>query len=76
MKRLVCLTFLILGLAACSDSEPNATSSTQVDPNPQLDADPTPDSGTGGETEAATPDATVNGAPGGKALENQPTPTD
>ena len=65
MKKLsfiVAATALLL--AACSDTDTNTTSSVeQRDTAPQIDADPTPDTGTGGESQA-TPDGTTNGAPG------------
>jgi hypothetical protein len=68
-------TFLcvVLLLAACDSSDSNTTTSTETDPNPRIDVDPTPDSGTGGPSQAVSPD---NVTPGGKALESQPTPSD
>ncbi len=71
-KLLAALSVLVL--VGCSDSE-NARP-TEPDPNPRIDADPTPQTGTGGDSELAAPDTTTNGSPGGRALDNQPTPTD
>ena len=70
------LAVSLLALAACSNSGSETKPSTEADPTPQVDTDPTPDTGTGGATEAAKPDSTVNGAPGAKPMDNQPTPTD
>lgn len=50
-------------LAGCSDN----TSTQSVGGNdqaPQVDADPTPDTGTGGPTQTVSPDSTINSAPG------------
>lgn len=73
MRKLLAALSLIV-LAGCSESETSRP--TEPDPNPQMDADPTPQSGSGGDIPMATPDTTVNGSPGGRPLENQPTPTD
>ena len=67
-------TFLLL--AGCDSTDSNTTSSTETDPNPRIDVDPTPETGTGGPSQAVSPDSNTNGAPGGKTLDNQPTPTD
>ena len=67
---------VVLLLAACDSTDPNTTTSTETDPNPRIDVDPTPDSGTGGPSQGVSPDNAKNVSPGGKALENQPTPTD
>lgn len=64
MKRTMFAALLAAGLAAgCSDSQDATTSSTEPDPAPRVDTDPTPPSGTGGGTEAVSPDGTSNGAP-------------
>ena len=55
-----------LALAGCSDGgRDNQTTSSveKVDRAPQVDTDPTPDTGTGGASQTVSPDSTVNGAP-------------
>lgn len=63
------LSFIVaataLMLAACSDTDTNTTSSVEHrDTAPQIDADPTPQTGTGGASQTNSLDGTVNGAPG------------
>lgn len=65
MRRTFMLAALLAAglLAGCSDSQDETTSSTVPDPAPRVDTDPTPPSGTGGETQAIAPDGTSNGVP-------------
>ena len=56
---------LALALAGCNQPEENAPGTAAPVPPEAVDADPTPQTGTGGPSETASPDATVNGAPGG-----------
>ncbi len=60
---------LALGASGCNDnSAPEArpdANSLPEQQTPEVDAEPTPDTGTGGETQTTSPDSTVNGAPGG-----------
>ena len=69
---MVCLALLFaVGiLANCSDnSSPDASQDANSQPEnraPQVDADPTPDTGTGGESQSTSPDGTVNSAPAGQ----------
>jgi hypothetical protein len=63
MKRqTLAILSVVAMLAACSDADQNPTSSS-VEKAPQVDTDPTPDTGTGGESQSVSPDGTVNGAP-------------
>jgi hypothetical protein len=65
MIALACL----LGLAACdssSNSSPDASDQTNSTPemqNAPVDQDPTPQTGTGGDSQSNDPDGTVTGAP-------------
>jgi hypothetical protein len=60
----------LLGLAACDsadNSSPQASDQANSTPEPQnapVDRDPTPQTGTGGESQSTSPDGTVNGAAG------------
>jgi hypothetical protein len=72
-KNIIRVTTLIcfVGLSAgCSDnSSPDASETTNTLPEnrtPEIDADPTPDTGTGGKSQTTSPDGTVNGAPAGQ----------
>lgn len=76
MKLRTTLILVSLALAGCDGTDRNSTASTEVEPNAIIDADPTPQTGSGGSIPLATPDGTVNGAPGEDALADQPTPTD
>jgi hypothetical protein len=63
--------FCFVGLSSgCTDnSSPDASQTTNTLPEnrtPQIDADPTPDTGTGGESQTKAPEGTVNGAPAGQ----------
>lgn len=60
-------------LVGCSQSEEDIQRTKQPDPAPQIDADPTPQTGTGGESQTNNPDGTVNGVPV-KREAPQPTP--
>lgn len=53
-----------LALAGCNQPEENAPGTSAPVPPEAVEADPTPQTGTGGPSETASPDATVNGAPG------------
>ena len=60
------LAIVVSALAACSDSsDRDATkaadnpAATTVDKNPQVDRDPTPETGTGGQSPATSPDGTT-----------------
>lgn len=54
---LAMLAVLAVVATACSDSEEAAdtSSSETIDKNPQVDRDPTPDTGTGGEQQGTVP---------------------
>jgi hypothetical protein len=62
-------TACLFGLAACdssNNSSPEASdqaSSTPETQNAPVDQDPTPQTGTGGESQSTNPDGTVRGAP-------------
>jgi hypothetical protein len=49
----------LLAIGACSDSatDRETTGSTEIDANPSIDRDPTPDTGTGGEQQGSPPEA-------------------
>ncbi len=47
-------------LAGCSQPDPEAPGSDQPIENAPVDADPTPQTGTGGKSQTTSPDATVN----------------
>jgi hypothetical protein len=71
MRKMV-IGVLALGavLAGCNDnstpqSSDNANSLSE-NRKTETDADPTPQTSTGGETETVSPDGTVNGAPQGQ----------
>lgn len=59
----------LLALAACdnsSNSTPDASDQTNSTPemqNAPVDRDPTPQTGTGGDSQSKDPDGTVTGAP-------------
>lgn len=60
-KILLCLaTVSLLALGACSDSgtDNQTTGSTETEVNPPIDRDPTPETGTGGDQQGSTPEAT------------------
>ena len=58
---------MMLVVAGCSDnSSPNSSQDANSLPEnrtPEIDADPTPDTGSGGDSQAKSPDTTTNGAP-------------
>jgi len=49
------LALATLLLAACNHPDPNARSSDTPIKNPPADADPTPETGTGGDMQASPP---------------------
>lgn len=63
--RLLLSSAFLLALAGCDQSDPEAQGTTEPVPPEAVDQDPTPQTGTGGPSETAAPDATVNGTPGG-----------
>ncbi len=65
---------LCLGLSACDAPDSNSAPSTEIDPNPRIDSDATPSSGSGGESQTVSPDGTTSTTQ--KAVPNQPNPTD
>ena len=74
MKALLSVLGISLLLSACDAKDTNTAPSTEVEPNPRIDSDITPPSGSGGETQASKPDGTTSDVQ--KAIPNQPTPTD
>lgn len=64
----------LLGLAGCNNESnvDKTTATSTVNKAPQVDADPTPDTGTGGSQQNATPDGTINGAPLGDETQQKP----
>lgn len=73
MKAAVVLSLLALSVAACDGTDSNTASSTEPDPNPRIDTDVTPPSGTGGGTQTVSPDGTTSSTQ--KTVPNQPAPT-
>ncbi len=71
MRIHIALFVIAAAMAGCSNDD-TSTSSVR-DAAPQIEADPTPDTGTGGDMQQATPDGTVNGAPG-QTRPAQPSP--
>lgn len=72
-SRLLLSSTILLVLAGCDQPEPEAPGTAQPVPPESIDQDPTPQTGTGGPSETAAPDATVNGTPGGAdVLQDQP----
>jgi hypothetical protein len=71
MRLFATITVLacLLGLAACdssNNSSPEASdqaNSTPETQNAPVDRDPTPQTGTGGESQTTDPDGTASGAP-------------
>lgn len=69
MKHIVIAGSLVMLLAACSDSGNKQSDPIDNTPPPQAgntaptDRDPTPQSGTGGESHATTPTGNTNNAP-------------
>ena len=65
--------FLALGLlAGCDGTDSASRPSTEPDPNPQIDTDITPHSGSGGESQAVSPDGTTSSKQ--KPAATQPSP--
>ena len=60
---LIVITAMTLALAGCDQPDPNREGTETPVQNPPVDADPTPDTGTGGESQTNAPDASTNGAP-------------
>lgn len=62
---------LVLGVSACNDNtSPQSRQDASSLPEPQtpeVDAEPTPDTGTGGESQRTSPDSTINSAPQGQS---------
>jgi hypothetical protein len=54
---------LLAMLAGCGETDPNAAGSQEPVPAPEVDADPTPQTGTGGQQQGATPEAPADNAP-------------
>jgi hypothetical protein len=50
-------------LAGCGDTESNAPGSQEPVPAPEVDADPTPQTGTGGPQQGTAPAAPAQSAP-------------
>jgi hypothetical protein len=75
MKRLLAVCVVVIA-SSCSQEDATKAPSSETDPAVQIDTDPTPQTGSGGPSQASSPDATVNGAPGAEPMENQPTSTD
>ena len=69
-SSLLLSSVILLALAGCDRSEPEAQGTTEPVPPEAVDQDPTPQTGTGGPSETAAPDATVNGAPGAQPAQN------
>jgi hypothetical protein len=71
MRLFATITVLacLLGLAACdssNNSSPEASDQANSTPEAQnapVDRDPTPQTGTGGESQTTDPDGTASGAP-------------
>lgn len=74
MKAKFAAIVLSILASGCDATDTNTAPSTEVDPNPRIDSDITPESGSGGETQAVKPDGTTSDVQ--KAIPNQPTPTD
>lgn len=62
--RLAMLAVTAALLAGCGNDDASTSSIERTDTAPQIDADPTPQTGTGGPSETTAPAGTVNGAPG------------
>ncbi|MFI0844447.1 hypothetical protein [Mesorhizobium sp. IMUNJ 23232] len=67
MKTAFAMVLSLLVMAGCDASDDAKTVETAppADTAATIDADPTPDTGTGGTQQTATPEGTVNGAPKG-----------
>lgn len=71
MNKLLSLSaaMCLLVVVGCSNSEQTANepidmlNSGSLERSPDVDTDPTLDTSTGGDSQTASPDATINGAP-------------
>jgi hypothetical protein len=54
---------LLAMLAGCGETDPNAPGSQEPVPAPEVDTDPTPDTGRGGQQQTDAPATTTNSAP-------------
>jgi hypothetical protein len=54
---------LLAMLAGCGETDPNAPGSQEPVPAPEVDADPTPDTGRGGQQQTDAPATTTNSTP-------------
>jgi hypothetical protein len=68
--RLLLPAAFLLALAGCNQPDAEAPGSNTAVPAESVDTDPTPQTGTGGPSETASPDATVNGAPAAEPEQN------
>ena len=76
MNRLFSVLAVTTFLIGCDAPDPETAPSTTVEPNAELDADPTPQTGTGGETPNSPDGSPAQPTPGGRAMERQPSPSD
>lgn len=63
MRISIALVVIAAAIAGCSNDDTSTSSVKQNDPAPQVETDPTPDTGTGGDMQSVTPGGTVNRAP-------------
>jgi hypothetical protein len=63
MKSVIPAIVLLAMLAACGEPDSTAPGSEEPVPAPEVDADPTPQTGRGGPSQTTSPDATTNSAP-------------
>lgn len=63
-KPLICVAALLLaGLAACNEPDRDAQPTSNATQDAPVDRDPTPQTGTGGDSQNKSPDGTTTGAP-------------
>jgi hypothetical protein len=62
-KNLFWVSLFLVSLAACDQPDADAPGSDQPAQNAPVDRDPTPQTGTGGESQSSSPDRTTTGAP-------------
>lgn len=67
------IAFAGIALAACDNTNTGSVQ-REPDPNPRIDADTTPQSGTGGAMPYATPDGSEKGPRPGNAQDTNPNP--
>ncbi len=60
MRSLVIVTLLASSLAACDDTKTGSVQTTEPDPNPQVEKNPAPETGTGGEQLPSQPAPATN----------------